>query len=254
MTPGHSNNQCMPELKGKVALVTGGSRGIGSAVCLALAKAGARVAVNYCARHDAAEGVRSEIQALGQRVITVQADVSRTAEVKEMHSRVEAELGSVSILVNNSGIARPQKIEDISETDWDELIRINLKSVFLVTQAVLPQMRSARWGRIINISSVAAQVGGVVGPHYAASKAGMIGLTHSYANLLAKEGITVNAIAPALIETDMVLSNLNAKPDLIPVGRFGKVDEVADVVTMLAANGYITGQTINVNGGWYMSS
>jgi 3-oxoacyl-[acyl-carrier protein] reductase len=244
----------MAELEGKVALVTGGSRGIGSAVCLALAKAGALVAVNYRARHDAAERVRSEIQALGNRVITVQADVSRAAEVKEMHSKVEAELGSVSILVNNSGIARPQKIEDISEADWDELIDVNLKSAFLVTQAVLPQMRSVHWGRIINISSVAAQVGGVVGPHYAASKAGMIGLTHAYANLLAKEGITVNAIAPALIETDMVRSNLNAKPDLIPAGRFGKVDEVADVVTMLAANGYITGQTINVNGGWYMSS
>ena len=244
----------MPELKDKVALVTGGSRGIGSAVCLALAKAGALVAVNYRARQDAAERVRSEIQELGQRVITVQADVSRPAEVKEMHSQVEAELGAVSILVNNSGIARPQKIEDISEADWDELIDVNLKSAFLVTQAVLPKMRSARWGRIINISSVAAQVGGVVGPHYAASKAGMIGLTHAYANLLAKEGITVNAIAPALIETDMVRANLNAKPDLIPVGRFGKVDEVADVVTMLAANAYITGQTINVNGGWYMSS
>jgi 3-oxoacyl-[acyl-carrier protein] reductase len=244
----------MPELKDKVALVTGGSRGIGGAVCLALAKAGARVAVNYRARHDAAEKVRSEIEALGHRAITVQADASRPAEVKEMLSRVEAELGSVSILVNNSGIARAQKIEEISETDWDELIDVNLKSAFLVTQAVLPQMRSVHWGRIINISSVAAQVGGVVGPHYAASKAGMIGLTHSYANLLAKEGITVNAIAPALIETDMVRSNLNAKPDLIPVGRFGKVDEVADVVTMLAGNGYITGQTINVNGGWYMSS
>jgi 3-oxoacyl-[acyl-carrier protein] reductase len=244
----------MPELEEKVALVTGGSRGIGGAVCLALAKAGARVAVNYRARHDAAENVRSQIQALGRPAITVQADVSRAAEVKSMISRVEGELGSVGILVNNSGIARPQKIEDISESDWDELIDTNLKSAFLVTQAVLPQMRSAHWGRIINISSVAAQVGGVVGPHYAASKAGMIGLTHSYANLLAKEGITVNAIAPALIETDMVRANLNAKPDLIPVGRFGKVDEVADVVTMLAANGYLTGQTINVNGGWYMTS
>jgi 3-oxoacyl-[acyl-carrier protein] reductase len=115
-------------------------------------------------------------------------------------------------------------------------------------------MRAARFGRIINITSVAAQVGGVVGPHYAASKAGMIGLTHGYANLLVREGITANAIAPALIETDMVTANLRAKPDLIPVGRFGHVDEVASVAVMLAMNGYITGQTINVNGGWYMSS
>jgi len=113
-------------------------------------------------------------------------------------------------------------------------------------------MRSQKYGRIVNISSVAAQTGGVVGPHYAASKAGMIGLTHSYANLLAKEGITVNAIAPALIATEMVTANPNARIDLIPVGRFGKVEEVTDVVLMLVENGYITGQTINVNGGWYM--
>jgi 3-oxoacyl-[acyl-carrier protein] reductase len=115
-------------------------------------------------------------------------------------------------------------------------------------------MRASRFGRIINVSSVAAQVGGVVGPHYAASKAGMIGLTHAYAGLLAREGITANAIAPALIATEMVSSNPNAKPDLIPVGRFGDDHEVADVAVMLATNGYITGQTINVNGGWYMSS
>jgi 3-oxoacyl-[acyl-carrier protein] reductase len=113
-------------------------------------------------------------------------------------------------------------------------------------------MRATQWGRIINLSSVAAQTGGVVGPHYAASKAGIMGLTHSYAHLLAKEGITVNCIAPALIETEMVTSNPNAKPDLIPVGRFGTVEETADVAVMLARNGYITGQTINVNGGWYM--
>ena len=114
-------------------------------------------------------------------------------------------------------------------------------------------MRAAKWGRIINLSSVAAQTGGVIGPHYAASKAGIIGLTHSYAALLAKEGITVNAIAPALIETDMIRDNPRATPALIPVGRFGTVEEVADVVVTLATNGYITGQTINVNGGWYMS-
>ena len=133
------------------------------------------------------------------------------------------------------------------------LIDVNLKSCFLVTQAVLPGMRSRKWGRIINISSVAAQTGGVVGPHYAASKAGMLGLTRFYASRLAKEGITVNAIAPALIATEMVAANPNARPDLIPVGRFGDVDEVAEVAVMLARNGYLTGQTINVNGGWYLS-
>jgi 3-oxoacyl-[acyl-carrier protein] reductase len=118
---------------------------------------------------------------------------------------------------------------------------------------VLSDMRAKGWGRIVNISSVAAQLGGVVGPHYAASKAGLIGLTHSYALLLSKEGITVNAVAPALIATEMVRSNPNARADLIPVGRFGTVEEVAETVLMLVGNGYITGQTLNVNGGWYMS-
>ncbi len=200
----------MDELKGKVALVTGGSRGIGAAVALALARVGVDIAVNYRSRQQEAGRVCSEIRASNRRALAVQADISQSAAVQGMVLQIEAELGSVEILVNNAGIARPQKIEGITEHDWDELIAVNLKSAFLVTQAVLPKMRSARWGRIINISSVAAYVGGVVGPHYAASKAGMIGLTHSYAHLLAKEGITVNAIAPALIETEMVTSNLNA--------------------------------------------
>ena len=162
-------------------------------------------------------------------------------------------LGPVDILVNNAGIARVQGIEEITEKDWDELIAVNLKSCFLMTQAVLPDMRARRWGRIINLSSVAAHVGGVVGAHYAASKAGMLGLTHFYASRLAREGITVNAISPALIETEMVTANLNATPDRIPVGRFGGCDEVAEAALMLAGNAYITGQTLHVNGGWYMS-
>jgi 3-oxoacyl-[acyl-carrier protein] reductase len=125
--------------------------------------------------------------------------------------------------------------------------------MFLVTQAVLPGMRHRKWGRIINLSSVAAQLGGVIGPHYAASKAGALGLMHSYAALLAKEGITANAIAPALIETEMITSNPKAHRDIVPMGRFGNVAEVADVIVMLASNGYITGQTISLNGGWYMT-
>jgi 3-oxoacyl-[acyl-carrier protein] reductase len=133
------------------------------------------------------------------------------------------------------------------------LLAVNLKSCFLVTQAVLPGMRARRWGRIINVSSVAAHVGGVVGAHYAASKAGMLGLTHYYASRLAREGITVNAISPALIETEMVTSNPHAVPDRIPLGRFGEEAEVADAALMLARKGYITGQTLHVNGGWYMS-
>jgi 3-oxoacyl-[acyl-carrier protein] reductase len=241
------------DIRGEVALVTGASRGIGRAIAIALARAGADVAVNYRERGDAARETCAAIKREGRKAAGLQADVSDSADVKRLVEEAAARLGPVRILVNNAGVARPQKIEEITERDWDELMDVNLKSCFLVTQAVLPGMRQARFGRIINISSVAAQVGGVVGPHYAASKAGMIGLTHSYASLLAKEGITVNAIAPALIETDMVASNLRAKPELIPVGRFGDVEEVADVCVLLARNGYITGQTIGVNGGWYLS-
>ena len=174
-------------------------------------------------------------------------------DVARLVSTVEQELGPVAILVNNAGISRPLPLEQITERDWDEMVAVNLKSMFLVKQAVLPGMRARRWGRIINLSSVAAQLGGVVGPHYAASKAGIHGLTHAYAAWLAREGITVNTIAPALIATDMTADNPRARPDLIPVGRFGTAEETAQVAVMLAGNGYITGQTINVNGGWYMS-
>jgi 3-oxoacyl-[acyl-carrier protein] reductase len=241
------------DLANRIALVTGGSRGIGRAIAVGLACAGADVAVNYRTREEDANDTCAQIEQLGRRAFAVQADVAIAAEVARLVATVEAELGPVGILVNNAGITRPQPLHEITERDWDEILAVNLKSVFLVTQAVLPQMRAARWGRIINLSSVAAQTGGVVGPHYAASKAGMLGLTHSYANLLAREGITVNAIAPALIETEMVTSNPKARPDLIPVGRFGTVEEVAETAVMLARNGYITGQTIHVNGGWYMS-
>ena len=240
-------------LSGRVALVTGASRGIGRASAVALARAGADVAINYQSRRHEARETAEEVTELGRRATLVQADVSVETEVSRLVSAVQRELGDISILVNNAGITRPQPLDAITATDWHELIAANLTSAFLLTRAVVPQMRAARWGRIVNLSSVAAQLGGVVGPHYAASKAGLLGLTHSYALLLAKEGITVNAIAPALIATEMVTNNPRARADLIPVGRFGEIDEVADVVVMLATNGYITGQTINVNGGWYMS-
>jgi 3-oxoacyl-[acyl-carrier protein] reductase len=242
------------KLQHQIALVTGGSRGLGAAIAMALAEAGTDIAINYRHSKSKADEVKAAIEKLGRRAITVEADVSDAAQVDAMAQAVEATLGAPTILVNNAGIAKAQKIEEITEADWDEILRVNLKSDFLVTQRLLPAMRRAHFGRIINLTSVAAQLGGVVGPHYAASKAGIIGITHSYAALLVKEGITANAISPALIATDMVTQNLNAKPDRIPVGRFGEPSEVADVAVMLAANGYITGQTINVNGGWYMSS
>ncbi len=240
------------DLTGKVALVTGGSRGIGRQIALSLARQGADIAVNYLRSENEANKVLSEVEDCGSRCIIIRADVSKSSDVARMKNIIMNKLGVVQILINNAGIARPQSIQDISEKDWDEIIETNLKSAFLVTQAVLPEMRTKGWGRIVNMSSVAAQIGGVVGPHYAASKAGLIGLTHSYASLLSKEGITVNTIAPALIATEMVTQNPSARPNLIPVGRFGSVEEVADVVVMLASNGYITGQTININGGWYM--
>jgi 3-oxoacyl-[acyl-carrier protein] reductase len=243
----------MDNLHGKIALVTGASRGIGAGIAIALAKSGVDVAVNYRERSQDAEAVCAQIRNCGSRAIALQADVAQPAAIREMVIRAQEELGTITILVNNAAIGRQRNLDQITESDWDQTIATNLKSTFVATQAVLPVMRKARWGRILNVSSVAAQTGGVVGPHYAASKAGMLGLTHSYAGLLAKEGITVNAIAPALIETEMVTSNPRANPNLIPVGRFGLVDEVASVAVMLCANGYITGQTINVNGGWYFS-
>jgi 3-oxoacyl-[acyl-carrier protein] reductase len=241
------------ELTGRIALVTGASRGIGRAIAVGLAKAGADVAVNFCYRHTEAKEVCLQIEGCGRRAVAVRADVAKASQVSRLVGTVENRLGGIGVLVNNAGISRPQPLTEITEQDWDEVLAGNLKSMFLVTQAVLQGMRKRAWGRIINVSSVAAQTGGVIGPHYAASKAGALGLTHSYAALLAKEGITVNAIAPALIATEMVTSNPKARPDLIPVGRFGTVEEVAEVAVMLASNGYITGQTINVNGGWYMS-
>lgn len=171
----------METLKGKVALVTGASRGIGAAIALALAGAGADVAINYRERSADAEKVCAEVRKMGRRALAIQADVSQSDQVKKMVAQTERDLGPVQILVNNAGLARQIKLEDIGEADWDQHINVNLKSAFLVTQAVLPQMRLQRWGRIINISSTAAQTGGLVGPHYAASKAGMLGLAHSYA-------------------------------------------------------------------------
>jgi 3-oxoacyl-[acyl-carrier protein] reductase len=243
----------MDELNGKVALVTGSSRGIGRAVALALAEAGAGIVVNYHTQSQAAEETASDIRAMGRPCVSIQADVSVAGEVDRLVRAAEDGIGPIDILINNAGIARPQPLEEITERDWDDLIDVNLKSCFLVTQRVLPGMRARKWGRIVNLSSVAAQVGGIVGPHYAASKAGMLGLTRYYASHLAREGITANAIAPALIETDMVTANLNARPERIPVGRFGDVSEVASVAVLLARNGYVTGQTIHVNGGWYLT-
>ena len=240
----------MVDLLGRIALVTGASRGIGRAIAIALARCGADVAVNYRTQKDKAQVTRQQITSLGRRAMEVQADVSRSPEVAHMVADVEKELGPVDILVNNAGLALHQNIEEIREADWDEVLAVNLKSAFLVTQAVLPGMRRRRWGRIINISSGASQTGGVVGVHYTASKAGIEGLTKAYALRLMKEGITVNAVAPVLIETDM-MPDTESRRKMIPIGRLGQPDEVAEAVIFLAGNGYMSGQTIHLTGGLY---
>jgi 3-oxoacyl-[acyl-carrier protein] reductase len=237
-----------PNLEGKVALVTGASRGIGAAVAVALAEAGAAVAVNYRERADAAGALVADLNKAGHRALAVAADVSQKQAVTDMIGRVDAALGPIDILVNNAGIAMVRGVDDLSEDDFDRTIAVNLKSVYLCTQAVVPSMRARKWGRIVNISSGAARGGGAIGPHYNASKAGMEGLTRGYAARLVKDGITVNAVAPSLIETDMMSgrSDLAAR---IPLGRFGHPEEVAQAVMMALGNDYMTGQTIMLNGG-----
>ncbi len=242
----------MESLTGRIALVTGGGRGIGRAISLALAHAGCDIAVNYLARREDAERTAEEIRKLGRRSAVIQADVSLGADAKRLVSETEAQLGAIDILINNAGGLRMQPLETVGEVDFKESIAVNLTSCFLLTQAVLPGMRARRWGRIINLTSVAGQAGSAISVPYAAAKAGVIGLTRSYARIVAKEGITVNAIAPALIATEMVTANPAIKPDMIPMGRFGEVEETADIAVMLAGNGYVTGQTIAVNGGLYL--
>lgn len=240
-------------LKNKVALITGGSRGIGRDLALSLAGEGIRVAVNYHRSEKEALAICEEIEKKGGKAIPIQADVSEATAVEKLVKKTHEALGPIDILINNAGISKGKSIEESTEQDFDEIIRVNLKSTFLVTQAVLPHMRQQKWGRIIMMSSVAAQTGGVVSMQYAASKAGQIGMMHHLALRLATEGITVNAIAPAIIETDMIRSMQNLSTDIIPVKRFGKTSEVTAIVLMLLKNGYITNQTINVNGGMHPS-
>ena len=239
----------MTTLTGKVALVTGGSRGIGRAIAFSLAEAGAAVAVNYREKAAEAAAVVAEIRKAGGRAMAAAADVSQSKAVTAMVAVVTRELGPVDVLVNNAGVGLVRGVDDLTEADFDLTIAVNLKSVFLCTQAVLPNMRAKKWGRIVNISSGAARGAGGVGPHYNASKAGLEGLTRGYAARLVKEGITVNAVAPSLIETDMVRAGLASSPSRIPLGRFGTSEECAQVAMMLIGNAYMTGQTVALSGG-----
>jgi 3-oxoacyl-[acyl-carrier protein] reductase len=241
----------MSDLSNRVALITGGSRGIGKAVALALAKGGAAVAVNYRARGDEADAVVEAIAKSGGRAEAFCADVSRSAAVQGLVREVQARLGPIDILVNNAGMAAARGLEDLTEEDFDLTMTVNLKSAFLCTQAVLPGMRARRWGRIVNMSSIAARLGsGAVSVVYAASKAGLEGLTRGYALRLAPEGVTVNAVAPGLIDTDMgrplIEAGVGAR---IPMGHVGTGEDIARAVVFLVDDGYVTGQTLAVNGG-----
>jgi 3-oxoacyl-[acyl-carrier protein] reductase len=239
----------MTDLAKRVALVTGGSRGIGQAIAVSLADAGAAVAVNYREKAAEAEAVADAIRSKGGKAIAVQADVSRAGEVTRLMAAVERGLGPIDVLVNNAGVGLVRSVDDLTEADFDLTIAVNLKSVFLCTQAVIPGMRARQWGRIVNISSGAARGAGGVGPHYNASKAGMEGMTRGYAARLVKDGITVNAVAPSLIETDMVKQGVASSPARIPLGRFGTPEECALIVMMLVRNAYMTGQTVALSGG-----
>ena len=244
----------MSDLKNRVALVTGGSRGIGEAIAIALAKAGAAVAVNYRERSQEAAAVVENIQRNGGRAAAIAADVSLAGDVRIMISDVESRLGPIDILVNNAGIALTRGLDEITEEDFDRTVAVNLKSAFLCTQAVLAGMRGRGWGRIVNISSIAGRGAGSISVAYNASKAGLEGLTRGYASRLAPEGVTVNAVAPGLIDTEMGRPLIEAGVVArIPVGRSGTGEEIAQAVMLLVRDGYITGQTLAVNGGGLFS-
>jgi 3-oxoacyl-(acyl-carrier-protein) reductase len=245
-------------LKDKAALVTGASRGIGRAIALALAEAGARVAINYQRSAMAAEDVCTLARVMGVQAHTYRADVSLEDETGPMIDEVIHEFGQVDILVNNAGITRDKTFAKMTREMWDEVVNVNLNGPFNITRALLPGMIERGWGRIINVSSIVGQTGNFGQCNYAVTKGGLIALTKSLAREVARKGVTVNAIAPGFIDTDMVR---NIPPDAmenvkaaIPLGRLGRPEEVAVVAVFLASPlaSYITGQVIPVNGGMYM--
>uniref|UniRef100_A0A455SZ23 3-oxoacyl-[acyl-carrier-protein] reductase n=1 Tax=Thermosporothrix sp. COM3 TaxID=2490863 RepID=A0A455SZ23_9CHLR len=251
------NEQELP-LAGKIALVTGSGQGIGRATALHLAKAGADIVVNYRSKAQAAEETKASIEALGRRCITVQADVSQEEDVLRLFNTAQKELGPIAILVNNAGTTNDKLVLQMSLADFEQVIDTNLRSAFLCTRAALRGMMKARWGRIVNISSVSGLLGQAGQANYAASKAGMIALTLSTAREMASRNITVNAVAPGYVPTELS-SKLNeqqqqAMLDAIPLKRFGTADEIAVAVCFLCLPqaSYITGQILSVDGGMSM--
>jgi 3-oxoacyl-[acyl-carrier protein] reductase len=242
------------EFDDRVSLVTGANRGIGAAMAGRLPGAGIKVAVGYGHDEEAAERVIEKIEASGGRAVAVADDVRDPSQVERMASEVESSLGPVDVLVSNAGIARTQTLEEILVEDWDGVMAVNLRPAFLLAKCLTPGMRERGWGRVILVSSVAAFAGGIIGPHYAASKAALIGLAHALANPLAPHGVTVNALAPALVETEMLPGDAETRNELagkIPIGRLGRPEEVAEAVFSLVSNPYVTAQTLSVDGGMY---
>jgi len=245
-------------LSNKVALVTGSSRGIGRAIAIELARAGADVAVSCTSRAEEAEKVRQEIEALGRRAVVTRGDVSDPAFVDLMVKEISQALGNVNILVNNAGITRDNLLLRMKEEEWDDVLRVNLKAAFLCSKAFARGMLKARWGRIINISSVVGLTGNPGQANYCASKAGLLGMTKSLARELGSRNITVNAVAPGFIATEMTAQLPKEKEQemlkQIPVNRLGIPEDVASAVAFLASDaaGYITGQVIAVDGGMSM--
>ncbi|MDK8638683.1 3-oxoacyl-[acyl-carrier-protein] reductase [Niallia taxi] len=246
------------KLDGKTALVTGGSRGIGRAIALKLAKEGANVAVNYAGSAALANEVVEEIKQLGKDAIAIQCDVSNGESVANMIKETIDHFGSLDILVNNAGITRDNLLMRMKEAEWDDVINTNLKGVFHCTKAVTRQMMKQRKGRIINITSIVGVTGNPGQANYVAAKAGVIGLTKTTAKELAARNITVNAVAPGFITTDMTdklpEDVKNAMLTQIPLAKFGEPDDIANAVVFLASDesNYITGQTIHIDGGMYM--
>jgi 3-oxoacyl-(acyl-carrier-protein) reductase len=244
-------------LSGKVAVVTGSSRGIGKAIARALAAEGAIMAVHYCRGREGADELVAEFERQGNRVSVFQADVTRPEECHQLLEQASKQLGPVDILVNNAGINRDKSLRKMTAAEWDEVIQTNLSSVFHCTKAALEPMITRGWGRIINISSIIGQTGAFGQANYAAAKAGVIAFTKSVAQELAKHGITVNAICPGFVDTDMIAGMPPAARDnvksRIPLGRFGAADEVGRLVRFLCTEGdWITGAQLNINGGQYM--
>jgi len=245
-------------LQGKNALVTGGSRGIGRATVLALAQAGADVAINYQQSSRSAEEVCRAARELEVHADIYQADISREEDTKRMVDALLGDFGNIDILVNNAGITRDKSFLKMGRSLWDEVLGVNLNGTFNVTRAVLPAMVEAGWGRVINLSSIVGQTGNFGQANYAVSKGGMIAFTMTLAREVSRKGVTVNAVAPGFIDTDMTKdmpeAALAAVKAMTPVGRLGRSEEVAAAVVFLASPlaSYITGQVIAVNGGMYM--